>query len=126
MLNQETVQDSNTSQLVHKVEAVVAWISRYVTLMLGHMLQFLIECVFKWTSKILLRLDFNFISFRFFTLLPGDVILTGTPPGVGVFRKPPVFLKASLLQIHIFSFATNLDYVFHQVKICLFPFRWVM
>lgn len=27
------------------------------------------------------------------TLLPGDVILTGTPPGVGVFQKPPVFLK---------------------------------
>lgn len=24
----------------------------------------------------------------------GDVISTGTPPGVGVFRKPPVFLKA--------------------------------
>lgn len=30
---------------------------------------------------------------RFFTLVPGDVILTGTPPGVGVFRKPPEFLK---------------------------------
>lgn len=30
---------------------------------------------------------------RFATLYPGDVILTGTPPGVGVFRKPPVFLK---------------------------------
>jgi 2-keto-4-pentenoate hydratase/2-oxohepta-3-ene-1,7-dioic acid hydratase in catechol pathway len=30
---------------------------------------------------------------RAFTLLPGDVILTGTPDGVGVFRKPPVFLK---------------------------------
>ncbi|HUG30770.1 MAG TPA: fumarylacetoacetate hydrolase family protein [Candidatus Limnocylindria bacterium] len=29
-----------------------------------------------------------------FTLEPGDVILTGTPPGVGVFRKPPVFLAA--------------------------------
>ncbi len=28
-----------------------------------------------------------------FTLLPGDIILTGTPPGVGAFRKPPVFLK---------------------------------
>lgn len=28
------------------------------------------------------------------TLLPGDVISTGTPDGVGVFRKPPVFLKA--------------------------------
>jgi acylpyruvate hydrolase len=24
---------------------------------------------------------------------PGDLISTGTPPGVGVFRKPPVFLK---------------------------------
>jgi 2-keto-4-pentenoate hydratase/2-oxohepta-3-ene-1,7-dioic acid hydratase in catechol pathway len=29
---------------------------------------------------------------RAFTLLPGDVILTGTPHGVGVFRKPPLFL----------------------------------
>jgi 2-keto-4-pentenoate hydratase/2-oxohepta-3-ene-1,7-dioic acid hydratase in catechol pathway len=24
----------------------------------------------------------------------GDLISTGTPPGVGVFRKPPVFLKS--------------------------------
>lgn len=30
---------------------------------------------------------------QFVTLYPGDIILTGTPPGVGVFRKPPVFLK---------------------------------
>lgn len=30
---------------------------------------------------------------RSFTLLPGDIILTGTPKGVGVFRNPPVFLK---------------------------------
>jgi len=29
-----------------------------------------------------------------FTLFPGDVIVTGTPPGVGVFRDPPVFLKS--------------------------------
>jgi 2-keto-4-pentenoate hydratase/2-oxohepta-3-ene-1,7-dioic acid hydratase in catechol pathway len=28
-----------------------------------------------------------------FTLLPGTVILTGTPEGVGVARTPPVFLK---------------------------------
>ncbi|MFN0199173.1 MAG: fumarylacetoacetate hydrolase family protein [Planctomycetaceae bacterium] len=28
------------------------------------------------------------------TLEPGDVIFTGTPPGVGMARKPPVFLKA--------------------------------
>ena len=30
---------------------------------------------------------------RFLTLEPGDVIVTGTPPGVGVGRKPPVFLQ---------------------------------
>ncbi|KAK6306222.1 hypothetical protein J4Q44_G00231470 [Coregonus suidteri] len=30
---------------------------------------------------------------RFMTLSPGDVFPTGTPPGVGVFRNPPVFLK---------------------------------
>lgn len=30
---------------------------------------------------------------RFVTLVPGDILLTGTPAGVGVFRKPPVFLK---------------------------------
>jgi 2-keto-4-pentenoate hydratase/2-oxohepta-3-ene-1,7-dioic acid hydratase in catechol pathway len=30
---------------------------------------------------------------RAFTLYPGDVITTGTPDGVGVFRDPKVFLK---------------------------------
>jgi 2-keto-4-pentenoate hydratase/2-oxohepta-3-ene-1,7-dioic acid hydratase in catechol pathway len=30
---------------------------------------------------------------RQFTLLPGTVILTGTPQGVGVARTPPVFLR---------------------------------
>lgn len=34
----------------------------------------------------------SYIS-RFMTLLPGDVILTGTPPGVGLGMKPPLFLK---------------------------------
>ena len=28
-----------------------------------------------------------------FTLEPGDLIYTGTPPGVGVARKPPVYMK---------------------------------
>jgi 2-keto-4-pentenoate hydratase/2-oxohepta-3-ene-1,7-dioic acid hydratase in catechol pathway len=28
------------------------------------------------------------------TLVPGDVIITGTPPGVGVARDPQVWLKA--------------------------------
>ena len=30
---------------------------------------------------------------RYFTLEPGDIIATGTPPGVGFARKPPVYLK---------------------------------
>jgi len=30
---------------------------------------------------------------RYMTLLPGDIITTGTPPGVGVAMKPPVLLK---------------------------------
>jgi 2-keto-4-pentenoate hydratase/2-oxohepta-3-ene-1,7-dioic acid hydratase in catechol pathway len=30
---------------------------------------------------------------RTMTLEPGDVISTGTPGGVGVFREPPVFMK---------------------------------
>lgn len=30
---------------------------------------------------------------EFMTLLPGDVITTGTPPGVGMGMKPPLFLK---------------------------------
>lgn len=34
----------------------------------------------------------SYIS-RFMTLEPGDIITTGTPPGVGLGRKPPVYLK---------------------------------
>ena len=30
---------------------------------------------------------------KVFTLLPGDIILTGTPAGVGFVRKPPIYLK---------------------------------
>jgi 2-keto-4-pentenoate hydratase/2-oxohepta-3-ene-1,7-dioic acid hydratase in catechol pathway len=30
---------------------------------------------------------------QIFTLEPGDMIFTGTPPGVGMARKPPVWLK---------------------------------
>ena len=31
---------------------------------------------------------------QFMTLHPGDVISTGTPPGVGLGTKPPRYLKA--------------------------------
>ena len=30
---------------------------------------------------------------RAITLMPGDIILTGTGPGVGFVRKPPIFMK---------------------------------
>ena len=35
----------------------------------------------------------SYIS-QFMSLQPGDVISTGTPPGVGLGQKPPVYLKA--------------------------------
>jgi 2,4-diketo-3-deoxy-L-fuconate hydrolase len=35
----------------------------------------------------------SYIS-HFMTLDPGDVIVTGTPPGVGLGKKPPRFLQA--------------------------------
>ncbi len=31
---------------------------------------------------------------KFMSLQPGDIIATGTPPGVGLGQKPPVFLRA--------------------------------
>lgn len=57
VLNGQTMQDSNTNQLIFGVPELI---------------EFLTESI---------------------TLEPGDVIATGTPPGVGFARKPPVFLK---------------------------------
>ncbi|MDB9825590.1 fumarylacetoacetate hydrolase family protein [Candidatus Pelagibacter sp.] len=40
--------------------------------------------------------DFNFLVAHissFITLMPGDIVTTGTPPGVGLGMNPPVFLK---------------------------------
>lgn len=56
-LNGETMQDSNTSNLIFDIPYLVNFLSNVVT------------------------------------LKPGDIISTGTPPGVGVFREPPVLLK---------------------------------
>ncbi|MDM0088875.1 MULTISPECIES: fumarylacetoacetate hydrolase family protein [unclassified Variovorax] len=43
----------------------------------------------------------SYIS-QFMTLLPGDIISTGTPPGVGLGQKPPVYLKAGdVMQVGI-------------------------
>jgi 2-keto-4-pentenoate hydratase/2-oxohepta-3-ene-1,7-dioic acid hydratase in catechol pathway len=56
-LNGQTMQKSNTKQLIFSVDYLVAYLS---------------QCV---------------------TLKPGDLIYTGTPPGVGMARTPPVWLK---------------------------------
>jgi 2-keto-4-pentenoate hydratase/2-oxohepta-3-ene-1,7-dioic acid hydratase in catechol pathway len=40
--------------------------------------------------------NFNFLVAHisnFITLMPGDIVTTGTPPGVGLGMKPPLFLK---------------------------------
>jgi 2-keto-4-pentenoate hydratase/2-oxohepta-3-ene-1,7-dioic acid hydratase in catechol pathway len=57
-LNGETMQGSNTSNLIHRIDFLISYLSQSLT----------------WE--------------------PGDLISTGTPPGVGFARKPPVFIKA--------------------------------
>jgi 2-keto-4-pentenoate hydratase/2-oxohepta-3-ene-1,7-dioic acid hydratase in catechol pathway len=56
-VNGQTLQDSNTKQLIFDIPYLVEYLSTVMT------------------------------------LEPGDVISTGTPPGVGFARKPPIFLK---------------------------------
>lgn len=56
-LNGQRVQDGTTANLIFGVPFLVAYVS------------------------------------RFMTLLPGDIISTGTPAGVGLGMKPPVYLK---------------------------------
>lgn len=56
-INGETLQDSNTNELIFGIPQLVEALSEVMT------------------------------------LEPGDVVSTGTPPGVGMARKPPVFLK---------------------------------
>ncbi len=58
ILNGETMQDSNTSNMVFGVAEIVSFVSQAIT------------------------------------LEPGDLIITGTPAGVGAFRNPQVWLRA--------------------------------
>ena len=50
----------------------------------------------------------SYIS-QFMKLLPGDLITTGTPPGVGLGQKPvPIYLKAGdIMRVGIESWASN-------------------
>jgi 2-keto-4-pentenoate hydratase/2-oxohepta-3-ene-1,7-dioic acid hydratase in catechol pathway len=47
------------------------------------------------TKTMIFKCDFilHYVS-QFMVLEPGDVVTTGTPPGVGLGMKPPLFLKA--------------------------------
>lgn len=47
------------------------------------------------TSNLIFKIPFlvSYIS-QFMTLLPGDIISTGTPAGVGLGREPQIYLKA--------------------------------
>jgi 2-keto-4-pentenoate hydratase/2-oxohepta-3-ene-1,7-dioic acid hydratase in catechol pathway len=46
------------------------------------------------TANLIFGID-ELVSFcsQAFTLKPGDLLFTGTPPGVGVYREPPVLLE---------------------------------
>ena len=55
------------------------------------------------TSDMIFQIPFliSYIS-KFMTLLPGDVISTGTPHGVGLGFDPPIYLKAGdEMELHI-------------------------
>ena len=47
------------------------------------------------TSKMIFNMNFilSYLS-NFMSLQPGDIITTGTPPGVGMGKKPPSYLKS--------------------------------
>jgi 2-keto-4-pentenoate hydratase/2-oxohepta-3-ene-1,7-dioic acid hydratase in catechol pathway len=54
------------------------------------------ETMQKGNTKTMIFGCHNIVAYcsQFMTLMPGDIITTGTPPGVGVGMKPPRFLKA--------------------------------
>ena len=47
------------------------------------------------TSKMIFNSNFilSYLS-NFMSLQPGDIVTTGTPPGVGMGKKPPLYLKS--------------------------------
>lgn len=61
------------------------------------------------TSTMVFRVP-HLVSYcsRFMSLQPGDVISTGTPPGVGMGQKPPVYLKGGeVMQLGIERLGTQ-------------------
>jgi 2-keto-4-pentenoate hydratase/2-oxohepta-3-ene-1,7-dioic acid hydratase in catechol pathway len=65
------------------------------------------------TNKMIYKVNFlvSYLS-QFMTLNPGDIITTGTPPGVGENKRPPIFLRGGeTIQLGI----TNLGIQKHKV-----------
>jgi len=60
------------------------------------------------TDQLIFPIDFLISHLSsLFRLEPGDLILTGTPAGVGAGRKPPIFLKqGDELRVHIEKIGT--------------------
>lgn len=75
-VNGKMVQDGNTGNLIFRIPALIAYVS------------------------------------RFMTMLPGDVISTGTPQGVGLGLKPPVFLReGDVVELGIEGLGTSRQFV---------------
>lgn len=66
------------------------------------------------TSNLIFKIPFliEYLS-KSMTLQPGDIVSTGTPPGVGFARKPPVFLKAGDV---IETFIENIGCLKNKIK----------
>jgi 2,4-diketo-3-deoxy-L-fuconate hydrolase len=63
------------------------------------------------TRTMVYRVDFliSYLS-QFMSLQPGDVISTGTPPGVGMGKKPPTYLRAGqVMQLGIEGLGTQMQ-----------------
>ncbi len=65
------------------------------------------------TSNLIYKIPFlvSYVS-QFMTLLPGDIISTGTPAGVGLGMKPPVYLKqGDIVELSIDGLGTSKQHV---------------
>ena len=63
------------------------------------------------TSKMIFGINFilSYLS-NFMSLQPGDIVTTGTPPGVGLGKKPPFYLKPGD------EMRLTIDYLGHQYQ----------
>ena len=53
-----------------------------------------------------IRRQIEYIS-TFTTLMPGDIIVTGTPTGAGARFDPPIYLKpGDLVEVHVDGLGT--------------------